>query len=149
MRIRNSVSRTLVVFAAWISVLTCASAQVKMDAPLHLAKIEGYVANIAGKPVVNAEVTLDEDGKVMASTHTDGRGAFRFDRVLGRYWLRVARTENAPAAHEIEVGDLIESYVERKKLYILVGPGACADACSSIFTSKHDFEKAIKNKNRH
>jgi len=136
--------------AAWMVLSAGTShAQVAADKPLHLARVGGYVTNTAGKPVVNAEVTLDQDGTVVARTHTDQAGAFHFDHVLGHYWLRVARTENAPAAREVAVGDLVESYLERKKLYVIVGPGACQDACSSVFTSKHEFEKAIKNKNRH
>jgi hypothetical protein len=134
---------------ACIAVEIAAHAQVAADKPLHLAHVEGYVANSVGKPVANAEVTLDRDGTVIYRTRSDQVGAFHFDHVLGHYWFRVARTENAPAAREIEVGDLIESYLERKRLYVIVGPGACADACSSVFTSKHEFEKAIKDKNRH
>jgi hypothetical protein len=148
MRRRNDISKFLTLVAL-VCVPAAAHAQVAPDKPLHLAHVEGYVTNTAGKPVPNAEVTLDQDGTVAARTHTDQRGAFHFDHVLGHYWLRVARTENAPAAREIAVGDLIESYVERKKLYVVVGPGACADACSSVYTSKHEFEKAIKDKNRH
>ncbi|HWG19932.1 MAG TPA: carboxypeptidase-like regulatory domain-containing protein [Terracidiphilus sp.] len=124
-------------------------AQIEVDKPLHLARVEGYVVNSAGKPLAHAEVTLDQEGTVIYRTRTNDAGAFRFDHVLGHYWFRVARTEYAPAAREIGVGDLIESYLERKKLYVIVGPGACADACSSVFTSKHEFEKAIREKNRH
>ena len=124
------------------------SAQVEVSNVLHLAHVEGLVVNSDGKPVVNAEITLVQDEKVAYRTRTDNAGAFRFDHVVGHYWFRVARTEYAPAAQEIKVGDLIESYVQRKKLYVIVGPGACADACSSIFSSKHDFEKAIQKKNR-
>ena len=126
-----------------------AHGQVAVDKPVHLARVEGYVANSVGTPVVNAEVTLDRDCTVAQRTRTDQAGAFHFDRILGHYWFRVARTEYAPAAREIEVGDLVTSYLERKKLYVMVGPGACADACSSVFTSKHEFERAIQKNKRH
>jgi len=135
--------------------LLCSSACVSLNAqiaeakPLQLAHVEGYVVNSDGKPVVNAEVTLAQDETVAFRTRTDAAGAFHFDHVLGHYWFRVARTEYAPAAREIYVGDLIESYVQRKKLYVIVGPGACADECSSIFTNKRDFEHAIQKMNRH
>jgi len=128
---------------------SAASAQVAPDRPLHLARVAGYVVDTKGKPVVHVEVTLLKDDAVAYKTTTDDSGAFQFDHVVGDFWFRVARTENAPAVREIHVGDLIESYLERKKLYVIVGPGACADACSSIFTSKREFDKAIKNKNRH
>jgi hypothetical protein len=104
------------------------------------------VVNSAGKPLVNAEVTLDRDGNAVYTARTNAVGAFRFDHVLGSYLFRVRRTQYAPAEHEIHVGDLLTSYVERKKLYVIVGPGACADACSPIFTSKRDFDKELKRR---
>jgi len=130
---------------------TCASlnAQVAAPKPFYLARVEGYVVNSLGKPVLNAEVTLVQDDKVAYRTRTDNAGAFRFDHALGHYMFRVARTEYAPAAREVRVGDLIESYVQRKKLYVIVGPGACMDECSSVFTSKHEFEQAIQKMNKH
>jgi len=121
-------------------------AQVAPDNPLHLAHVEGYVVTSAGQPLVNAEVTLDRDGKAVYRVRTNSAGAFRFNHVLGSYLFRVQRTQYAPAEHEIHVGDLIPSYVERKKLYVIVGPGACADACSPIFTSKRDFERELKRR---
>ena len=39
--------------------------------------------------------------------------------------------------------------LERKKLYVILGPGACQDACSSVFTSKREFDRAIREKNKH
>jgi Carboxypeptidase regulatory-like domain len=124
-------------------------AQVEVDKALHLAHVEGRVVNSQGKPVVHAEVTLAQDGKPVYTTRTDDRGGFHFDHVSGHYTFRVERTEYAPAAKEVIVDFQIASSLARKKLYVIVGPGACMDACSSIFTSKHEFEKAIKNKNRH
>ena len=147
---RNDIRKVIVIAAvACLYMGIPAHGQVAVDKPLHLARVAGYVVNTAGTPVVDAEVTLDRDGTVAQRTRTDRAGAFHFDHIMGHYWFRVARTQNAPAVREIQVGDLIESYLERKKLYVIVGPGACADACSSIFTSKSEFEKAIKNKNRH
>jgi hypothetical protein len=145
---RNNIL-TILTLAVCCCAGSAALAQVAVDKPLHLARVEGYVVDVTGKPVVHADVTLVKDETVAYKTTTDNSGAFHFDHVLGHYWFRVARTQNAPAAREIHVGDLVESYLERKKLYVIVGPGACADACSSIFTSKHEFEKAIKNKNKH
>lgn len=147
---RNDIRKVMVSAAvACLYLGIAAHGQVALDKPLHLARVQGYVVNTAGKPVVDVEVTLERDGTVAQRTRTDQAGEFHFDRVLGHYWLRVARTENAPAAREIEVGDLVESYLVRRKLYIILGPGACADACSTVFTSKREFEKAIENKNRH
>ncbi len=140
---------------AWAILLLIAAAgvglhaQIEVDKAVHLGKAEGVVVNTQGKPVAHAEVVLAQDGKAVFTTHTDDRGGFRFDHASGRYTFQVKRTEYAPAAQEVIVDFQIATSLERKKLYVIVGPGACADACSSVFTSKHEFEKAIKNKNRH
>lgn len=123
-------------------------AQVELDKPVHLTKAEGVVVNSQGKPLAHAEVTLDQDGKPVYTTRTDDRGGFHFDHVSGRYTFRVVRTEYAPASREVIVDFQIASSLERNKLYVIVGPGACADECSTVFTSKHEFQKAIKKKNR-
>jgi hypothetical protein len=125
------------------------NAQVQLDKPEHITKAEGLVVNSQGKPVAHAEITLDQDGKPVYTTRTDDRGAFHFDHASGHYTFRVARTEYAPAAKEVIVDFQIATSLERKKLYVIVGPGACTDECSSVFTSKHDFQKALKEKNRH
>jgi hypothetical protein len=139
--------------AAFLCVTVCGvlQAQVEVDKTEHIAKAEGLVVNSEGKPVTHVEVVLAQDGKPVYTTRTDDRGAFGFDHASGRYTFRVARTaEYAPAVRDVVVNFEIASSVERKKLYVIVGPGACEDACSSVFTSKSEFKKAIKKKkNRH
>ncbi len=86
---------------------------------------------------------------MLLSTHTDPKGAFEFDHASGEYLFRVERSANAPAAREILVRMELATLVQRKKLYVILGPGACTDACSSIFTSKQEFDKALRKLNRH
>jgi hypothetical protein len=139
---------------AFLLALSCAfvqpaaHAQLEIDGPIHLTHVEGIVANTSGARVPNAEVTLSRDGKVMQTTHTDQSGAFHFEHASGRFTLQVGRTQNAPAVREILASDELLTHIERKKLYVIVGPGACADACSSFFTSKDQFERALKRTNR-
>ena len=118
--------------------------QLEKDGPIRLTHVEGVVVNGRGTPAVNVEVTLSQDDKVRMSTHTDQSGKFRIDHVQGDYMFRVARTVNAPAAHAIVVRAELATYIERKKLYVVLGPGACADECSLIVTSKEEFEHAIR-----
>ena len=125
-----------------------AHAQLEADGPIHLTRVQGIVANTSGQRVAGAAVTLSRDGKALQTTHTDSSGAFRFDHASGRLTLEVARTQNAPAAREIIATDEIVTLLERKMLYVIVGPGACADACSSVFTSKSDFDRALKRTSR-
>jgi len=143
-------------FLGWIQlfVLACAglcgvahTQQLDVDTPLRLARAEGFVTDSHGKPVTNVEVTLVRDNKVQMSTRTDHAGAFHFDHAEGSYLLRVARTENAPAAQQIVVRAELGTLLERKKLYIVLGPGACADECSSVYTSKQEFDHAIRKMN--
>jgi hypothetical protein len=126
-----------------------AHAQPDVPKPMHLTHVAGYVVNSLGKPVVNAEVTLVRDETVAYRTRTDSSGAFHFDRVSGRFIFKVARTEYAPAAREVNVRAEIATYLQRKKLYVIVGPGACTDECSSVLTSKSEFDRAIKRNSRH
>ena len=124
-------------------------AQMDVAGPLRLTHVEGFVVNSVGQPVANTEVTLNRDGTAAFKTRTDAVGGFHFDHVSGRFWLRVARSQYAPAAREVNVQTELVTALRRKKLYVIVGPGACMDECSSVFTSKHEFDRAIKNKNRH
>jgi hypothetical protein len=89
------------------------------------------------------------DDKVAYQTQTDATGGFRFDHVSGRFTFQAARSKYAAASREIVVTDEVVTALERKKLYVILGPGACQDACSSVLTSKKDFEREIrKNKKR-
>ncbi len=136
-----------------LSFALCGSlnAQIYVEKPIHLTHVEGYVFDSHGRPLVNAEVTLVRDETVAFRTRTDRTGAFNFnfEHVSGRFWFRVARTNSAPAAREVDVTDEIATLLQRKKLYVIVGPGACMDACSSVTTSKHEFDQAIRKLSRH
>jgi hypothetical protein len=146
--LRCFLGRMMLVALACAVVCDVAHAQqLEADGPIRLTHVEGVVVNTFGKPAAGVEVTLSQDDKVRMSTRTNASGGFRFEHVDGNYMFRVARTENAPAAHEIVVRAELVTYIERKKLYVVLGPGACADECSRIVTSKEEFEHAIRKKN--
>ncbi len=115
---------------------TSFNAQVDIPGPERLSHVDGYVVNPVGHPVVDVEVTLVRDDKIAYQTRTDKSGEFRFDHVRGQYTFRVARTEYSPAIREIVVTDEMVTALERKKLYVILGPGACKDACSSVMTEQ-------------
>jgi hypothetical protein len=118
-------------------------AQIDIPKPERLAHVDGYVVNSAGHPAADVEVSLTRDEKVVFRTRTDKSGEFGFEHVSGPYQFRVERSEYAPAAREIAVTDEIVTFLQHKKLYVILGPGACKDACSSVLTSKKDFDRAI------
>jgi hypothetical protein len=123
-------------------------AQIEIPKPERLTRVEGYVVNTGGHPMADLEVTLTRDEKVVFRTRTDKSGEFGFEHVSGPYLFRIARSEYAPAAREIVVTDEIVTNLERKKLYVILGPGACTDECSSVLTSKREFDRAIREKSR-
>jgi hypothetical protein len=131
------------------TVVATSSAQVDIPGPERLGHVEGYVVNPVGHPAVDVKVTLSRDGHVVVQTQTDQRGWFRFEHVKGQYTFQVARTEFAPALRDIVVTDEVVTALERKKLYVILGPGACQDACSSVLTSKHEFDREIRKRNKH
>jgi hypothetical protein len=125
------------------------SAPIDIPGPEHLTRVEGLVVNGLGHPVVDVGITLVRDGKVAYQTKTSTSGEFHFDHVSGPYTFRVARSDYAPAVREIVVTDEIVTRVARKKLYVIVGPGACMDECSAVLTNKHEFEHDIREKQKH
>lgn len=132
-----------------VAVVRTSHAQVDIPGPERLGHVEGYVVDPVGHPAIDVGVTLLRDGKVAFQTRTDKSGRFRFEHVSGRYTFQVARTEYAPAIQEIVVTDEVVTALERKKLYVILGPGACADACSSVLTSKRDFDREVRSRSKH
>jgi hypothetical protein len=132
----------------YLTVAGTSNAQVDIPGPERLGHVEGYVVNPVGHPAVDVEVTLSRDGKIAFQARTDKTGWFRFERISGSFTFQVARTEYAPAIRDIVVTDEVVTALERKKLYVILGPGACQDECSLILTNKHDFDREIQKRNR-
>jgi hypothetical protein len=136
--------------AIWTAVISVPrvglSAPIDIPGPEHLTYVEGLVVNSQGHPVGDVGITLDRDGKVAYQTKTSQSGEFHFEHVSGHYTFRVARSDYAPAVREVVVTDEIITRVERKKLYVIVGPGACMDECSAVLTNKREFDQTIRRK---
>lgn len=125
------------------------NAQVDVPGPERLSHVDGLVVNPVGHPVADIEVTLSRDGKVASQTRTDKSGEFRFEHVKGQYTFRVARSEYSDAVREITVTDELVTELARKKLFVVLGPGACTDECSLILTNKREFDREIRKRNKH
>ena len=86
---------------------------------------------------------------MVSSTKTDASGRFAFDHVYGRYSLHIEPSkEYSQLLREVIVGEAA-TLLRSQKLYVIAGPGACHDDCSSVFISKSDFEKAVRRNTEH
>ena len=73
---------------------------------------------------------------------------FAFDHVYGHFQLHIDRTHYSPLDREVIVG-IETAELSRKMLYVIAGPGACTDDCSSVFTNKNEFQKTIHRNTQH
>lgn len=137
-----------------LTVLLCLAAwpasHAQPDAPqvIHLVHLRGVVVNPKGQPVANADVSLLKDDRVAYATHTDASGQFVFDHVDG-HWVFHVKTPGYSIAVRNIVVEFEMSALARKQLYVILGPGACNDDCSSVFTSKRDFDRVIRRNTQH
>lgn len=137
------------VFLVSVNLCGPASAQVEGPATLHFWRLHGVVVDAGGKPVAGEAVNLVRDDKVEYSTTTDGSGRFDCKGVSGHYWLRMKPKDASVVNREVVVGDEALMLLKKNVFYVILGPRQCTDDCSQVFTSKGDFEKAIKRVSAH
>ena len=123
-------------------------AKVESQGPIHLWRLHGLLVNPEGKPLTNVPVTLSRDNKIVDKTTTDSDGRFAFDHIYGHFQLHIDRTHYSPLDREVIVG-IETAELSRKMLYVIAGPGACTDDCSSVFTNKNEFQKTIQRNTQH
>ena len=119
------------------------------DQTVHSLHAHGYVVDNHGKPVSQARVTLSRNDRIVSETTTDAAGEFRFTHVDGQYILRIKDAADSPATRQIVVGEAAMLLLHQNTVYVILGPGACAEECSSVFTSKREFDRALRKKNGH
>jgi hypothetical protein len=137
------------VLMIWFALCGVSCAQVEMPGPFHLSHLQGIVVTQSGSPVGHAEVTLVQDGKSVYSMRTDANGRFKFKDVTGRYVLQMHVPGYSIVSREVNVGFEIVTALEGNRLYVILGPGACSDDCSSVFTSKREFNQALRRMTGH
>jgi hypothetical protein len=126
-----------------------AHAQLDMPKPFRVSHFEGLVMSPYGKPVENADISLTQNGRAVFSTRTDVAGHFKLDDVAGQFVFRVKTPDYSVVAREVVIGFELATAIHGNRLYVILGPGACSDDCSSVFTRKGDFEKAMRKLARH
>jgi hypothetical protein len=122
--------------------------QLEVEKELHLPHVHGAVYDKAGKPVAGAKVELVRDDRVVFETTTDKSGAFKFKDANGLFLLRVLDGRFASAEREVQVGFELAYAAQNRNLFVLLGPSACADSCSTITTSKKEFEQIVRRNAR-
>jgi hypothetical protein len=148
MKIRN-----LAILISCLLSLLCSSrvvcAQLEMDKAIHLPRVHGAVYDKAGKPLPDAKVELVKNDAVVLTTTTDPSGGFRFEHVGGLYTLRVRDGKHSPASREIKVEFELGSAAQNRNLFVLLGPSACAESCSTVTTSRKEFNQIVRWNSRH
>jgi hypothetical protein len=138
----------LVIAISLTAITRTAHAQIEAPAPYHLPHLRGVFVDAKGNPIEGAVVTLDRDDKVRYSTKTDRAGRFAIKHASGRYWLHVNKMGYSTVGREVVIGEAL-TYLHSGTLYMIAGPGACSDDCSSVFTSKSKFDHAIRRNTGH
>ncbi len=103
---RRALSDWVALAAVAFSILLLSTASFASDrigAGAH--RLSGVIKGAFGRPIVGAEVRLEDGGRVVARTHTDAAGAFLFKSVpLGTHVLRVNKQGFKPTVETIVVG---------------------------------------------
>ncbi|MFY9852329.1 MAG: carboxypeptidase-like regulatory domain-containing protein [Terracidiphilus sp.] len=113
---------------------------------LHLASVQGLVTDRMGRPVGNARVYLVSatDGTAIKETRTDSLGRFNLGRLDGSYWFRVDAKGFSAAGDHMIVGLNLPTLLHSSRLHVMLGPQACMDDCSPIWTNKRRFEHSVR-----
>jgi hypothetical protein len=138
----------LTLAASIIAMAGIVHSQITGPAPYHLPHLRGVFVDSKGNPIPDAAVTLDQDDKVRYSTKTDRAGRFAIKHVSGHYLLHINKIGYSTVNREVVVGEAL-TYLHSGTLYMIAGPGACSDDCSSVFTSKSKFDHAIRRNTGH
>jgi hypothetical protein len=144
--LRCFVSRSLFgCFAIWMMFVVAASAQIDV-VTFHLPKVRGAVTDKSGVPVANAEVDLVSvsDSAAIWTVKTNPFGSFRIDCNGGSYWLQIKATGLSTASMHVIVASDLRSLFHQSQLHVALGPNACMDECSWVYTSKRKFDHAVR-----
>lgn len=141
---RISTQKLVVIAASVLAMAAAGHAQLEAPAPYHLARLRGVFVDAKGNPIADAAVTLDRGDKVVHATTTSQAGKFEIKHASGRYWLHLNKRGYSTVGRKVIVGEEMLMYLHSSTLYIIAGPGACSDDCSTIFTSKAKFDRALR-----
>jgi Carboxypeptidase regulatory-like domain len=148
-RLRCFLGSVLLALAVCSALCITANAQIDVPGPFRVSHFQGIVVSPEGKPISDAEVVLVRDGKTVATTRTESSGRFRIEHVEGPFMFRMHVPHYSVVNREVIVRFELATDLGHNKLYVILGPGACSDDCSSVFTNKKDFDRTIRRNTRH
>jgi hypothetical protein len=122
-----------------------APSQFKYLKPLHLSRAYGYVLSETGKPLAGVQVVLASGGPPSLAMNTDANGYFEFPEAKGEYSLHVKIPGLALMDRQVIVGADPRGQPYRGPLYVMMKSGACGDCTSEVFTSKKQFDRAVRD----
>lgn len=146
---RRTTRMMMCLLLAVVTWLPLATAQLEREQLISVPRLHGVVTTKKGEPVANAKVSLVRNDKVVAAVTTDERGRYRFEHVEGRYTLAISDGQHSPASHAVEVEWKVGKMVAGGDVYVLLGPGACAESCSMVTTSKSEVKQIVARNNGH
>ncbi len=121
-----------------------AQPQFKYSKPLHLAHAYGYVLDEAGKPLAGIQVALVSGGPPSLASNTDDKGYFAFPEAKGEYLLHVKIAGFVFMDRMITVGVGQRDTLYRGPVYVMMKSNECKDCNSEVFTSKDQFDRAVR-----
>jgi hypothetical protein len=143
MRLRVE-STVLVLIAMALLLAVAGRAQIRVEKPLHLSYVHGYVLSETGKPFVGVQVALASGGPPSQAMKTDANGYFDFSNAKGEYLLHVKVPEFGIADRQVVVGAGLRALRHQGPIFVMIKPGICMDCTSPVFTSRKQFDRAIR-----
>ncbi|MGA3132928.1 MAG: carboxypeptidase-like regulatory domain-containing protein [Terracidiphilus sp.] len=121
-----------------------------VERTISVSRVQGAVFDSFGQPIPNAGVSLEQDGKAIASLTTNESGGFFISANSGNYEFHAKARGFEPYLARINLRtDLIRAAKPTHIWMILKVGSAQVDSCDGFTTtSRRQFEKAIQRQQR-
>ena len=117
---------------------------------IYVSRIQGTLFDFSGQLIPNGEVSLVQDGKVIASVTTDDVGGFSIPASAGKYELRASARGFATGSARIKLGSSLVRVLKPTHIWMFLDVGSAQlDSCDGFVTTSHrQFEKAIQKRQK-
>jgi hypothetical protein len=117
---------------------------------ISVSRVQGTTFDPSGQPIPNVQVSLEQDGRLVASFTTDESGGFSVPANPGDYELHANARGFASGVARINVGSDLIRVVRPTHIWMILYVGSAElDRCPGFATtSRAKFEKSIRKKQR-